>query len=158
MQKILSFDDPTKIAENLHSQDKKIVLVGGCFDILHQGHIKFLEAAKKQGDILIVLVESDTSVRKKKGPGRPVNSQAVRASILAALPSVDYVLVLPLLKTDQEYDAVVLQLKPAIIATTKGDPGRTHLERQAKRIGGATVIDVIDRLPEYASSSLAEKL
>jgi len=156
-RKIITITEIENIAKQLHSQRKKIVLAGGCFDILHQGHINFLAAAKTQGDILVVLLESDASVHKRKGDKRPIHSQEDRAKILASLAAVDYIVLLPTLKTDQKYDTVVLQLKPAIIATTRGDPGKSHKERQAERIK-ATVIDVIDRLPAYASSSLAKNI
>ena len=63
----------------------KIVLVGGCFDILHLGHVVFLEKAKKEGDVLVVLLESDEKVRFLKGKGRPVHTQSERAEILSAL-------------------------------------------------------------------------
>lgn len=157
MQKIYSINDSFPLVQELHRYNQKIVLVGGCFDILHEGHIQFLNAAKKYADILIVLLESDESIRKRKGSDKPKNLQDDRARILAAVSVVDYIIELPFLKAHAEYDAVVLQLKPAIIATTKGDPGRSHKERQAEKIK-ATVIDVIDRLPSYASSSLAEKI
>lgn len=68
-----------------------IVFTNGCFDILHLGHVRYLEKAKSLGDILVVGLNSDASVLKLKGPGRPINHQADRAGVLAALKSVDYV-------------------------------------------------------------------
>jgi len=70
---------------------KVLVFTNGCFDILHYGHVKYLEAAKKKGDILIVGMNTDASVRRLKGPGRPVTPEKERAAILAALACVDYV-------------------------------------------------------------------
>jgi FAD synthetase len=157
MNKILKLTELQETTQSLHDLNKRIVLVGGCFDILHQGHIRFLDAAKKQGDVVILMLESDAAIRKRKGSGRPVNTQAHRASILAALASVDLILLLPDHMTDAQYDTVVLVIKPAIIATTKGDAGRNHKERQAARVD-ADVIDVIERLPAFASSALAQKL
>ncbi|MGC8744886.1 MAG: D-glycero-beta-D-manno-heptose 1-phosphate adenylyltransferase [Verrucomicrobiia bacterium] len=72
-------------------QKKTIVATNGCFDILHLGHVTYLEEAKKQGDVLVVGVNSDQSVRAIKGEGRPVNSEIDRALVLAALESVDAV-------------------------------------------------------------------
>ncbi len=72
---------------------KKIVFTNGCFDILHAGHVKYLRRAKALGDLLVVGLNSDASVRKLKGPGRPVNSAANRAAVLSALKFVDYVVV-----------------------------------------------------------------
>lgn len=76
--------------EKLKAAGKKIVTTNGCFDILHRGHVTYLEAAKKLGDVLVVGVNSDESVRILKGGGRPVNSEADRAYILTKLKSVDF--------------------------------------------------------------------
>ncbi|MDD5052447.1 MAG: D-glycero-beta-D-manno-heptose-7-phosphate kinase [Sulfuricurvum sp.] len=79
------------LAERLKQEGKKVVFTNGCFDILHVGHVKYLQEAKSYGDVLIVGLNSDSSVRELKGPSRPVNSENDRAYILAALESVDYV-------------------------------------------------------------------
>lgn len=157
MNKLLSLENIPETVSSLHDQQKKIVLVGGGFDILHRGHLTFLSKAKKQADILVVLLESDETIRKHKGDKRPVNIQAHRASVLAALPAVDFIVLLPHCLTDQEYDDIVLIVKPAIIATTKGDPGRRHKERQVGFLH-AEVVDVTPRLSDFASSFLAEKI
>ena len=72
---------------------KKIVFTNGCFDILHKGHVTYLQKAKKLGDILVVGLNSDASVRRLKGPGRPLNSERDRALVLSALDCVDRVVV-----------------------------------------------------------------
>jgi len=79
------------LSERLKKEGKKVVFTNGCFDILHVGHVKYLQEAKSYGDVLIVGLNSDSSVRELKGPTRPVNTEADRAYILAALESVDYV-------------------------------------------------------------------
>ncbi len=71
-----------EIIENAKAQNKKVVFTNGCFDILHSGHVTYLEEAKKLGDILVVGVNSDTSVKKLKGESRPVNSQLDRTFVL----------------------------------------------------------------------------
>jgi D-beta-D-heptose 7-phosphate kinase/D-beta-D-heptose 1-phosphate adenosyltransferase len=81
------------LADRLKKEGKKIVFTNGCFDILHVGHVKYLQEAKSYGDVLIVGLNSDRSVRELKGPSRPVNIEEDRAYILAALESVDYVVV-----------------------------------------------------------------
>lgn len=81
--------------EQLKAQGKKIVTTNGCFDILHLGHVRILEAAKALGDILIVGINTDESVKRLKGPERPVNSQLDRAEVIGALKSVDYVTIFP---------------------------------------------------------------
>jgi rfaE bifunctional protein nucleotidyltransferase chain/domain len=70
---------------------KKVVFTNGCFDLLHPGHVAYLEQARKQGDLLVVALNSDASVSRLKGPSRPVNTLADRLSVLAGLECVDYV-------------------------------------------------------------------
>ncbi len=79
------------ISAKLRKSGKKIVFTNGCFDILHAGHVRYLRQAKALGDILIVALNTDASVRRLKGPDRPVCGQEDRAEVLAALESVDYV-------------------------------------------------------------------
>jgi rfaE bifunctional protein nucleotidyltransferase chain/domain len=80
-----------KIVNTLRSRGKRIVFTNGCFDILHYGHVKYLEEAKKKGDILIVAINSDSSVRKIKGKKRPIIPEKERMRVVSALESVDYV-------------------------------------------------------------------
>jgi len=88
---IKTFDEITKTVSRLKNQKKKIVFTNGCFDILHKGHVQYLDKAKSFGDVLILGLNSDDSVRELKGPSRPINNEDDRAYILAALESVDYV-------------------------------------------------------------------
>ena len=88
---IKSFEEIERIVNRCRASGKRIVFTNGCFDILHVGHVKYLQVAKSFGDVLIVGLNSDASVRELKGPTRPVNSEDDRAYILAALESVDYV-------------------------------------------------------------------
>ena len=90
---IKSFEEIKILAKKLHDKGKKIIFTNGCFDILHAGHVKYLEEAKSYGDILILGLNADSSVRKLKGPTRPINNQDDRAYILASLESVDYVVI-----------------------------------------------------------------
>ena len=88
-QKIVSRDYFREHALKLHQQ--KIVFTNGCFDVLHFGHVHYLLETKKLGDILVIGLNSDDSVRRLKGPSRPINSEKERAFVLAALACVDYV-------------------------------------------------------------------
>ncbi|HSX40979.1 MAG TPA: adenylyltransferase/cytidyltransferase family protein [Candidatus Saccharimonadales bacterium] len=135
----------------------KIILVGGCFDILHIGHIRFLQEAKKLADILVLLLESDASVKKTKGENRPINTQKDRAMLLAQLCIVDYVVLLPFLKADADYDKIVSTIGPSVIATTKGDPYAMHKKRQAEILKSKLVF-VTDRIPNASSTRLAKLL
>ena len=82
-----------KIFPRLRRQGKKIAFTNGCFDLLHYGHVRYLEKAKSANRVLIVGVNSDSSVRRIKGTGRPINDEKSRAAVLAALVSVDYVVI-----------------------------------------------------------------
>lgn len=92
-EKILSLDDlATRLAEH-RRRGERVVLANGCFDLLHVGHIRYLEGAKALGGVLVVGVNSDASVAQLKGPGRPLLAAADRARLVAALRAVDYVVV-----------------------------------------------------------------
>ena len=108
---IKTFIQIEQLANNLHLKGKKIVFTNGCFDILHVGHVKYLEEAKSYGDVLILGLNADSSVRKLKGPTRPVNTQDDRAYILASLESVDYVVIF---EEETPYDLIKL-IKPQIL-------------------------------------------
>src|SRR5690606_17498322 len=84
-------DDLDVLAADLRRAGKKLVFTNGCFDILHRGHVAYLSRAKALGDVLIVGLNSDASVRRLKGPRRPINRAADRAQVLAALSCVDHI-------------------------------------------------------------------
>ena len=108
---IKTYEEIESLSKELNSRGKKIVFTNGCFDLLHAGHVKYLEIAKNLGDILIVGLNSDQSVRKLKGENRPINKQIDRAYILAALEVVDYVVIF---NEDTPYD-LINTIKPAIL-------------------------------------------
>ena len=91
MNKLKSGAEIKKVAARLKRSGKKVVFTNGCFDILHYGHVNYLEKCKRLGDILIVGLNSDSSVRKIKGKTRPVTGEKKRAAVLSALEFVDYV-------------------------------------------------------------------
>lgn len=132
---------------------KTIVLAGGCFDILHEGHLKFLEAAKKQGDILIVALESDENVKRLKGTDRPINKEQIRAGNLIKTNLVDYVILLPPFKHGADYLKMVKLVSPDVIAITTGDPKFFSKQKQAETVGAKLKI-VINRLPGLSTSEI----
>ena len=91
MGQVIGREDIRQIVNGLHQEGKTVVATNGCFDILHVGHIRYLQKTKSFADKLIVLLNSDSSVRSIKGPDRPVNNEDDRAEILCALACVDYV-------------------------------------------------------------------
>lgn len=103
--------DISSVAQKLRRQKKKIVFTNGVFDILHRGHVDYLKKAKSFGDILIVGLNSDSSVRKIKGPNRPINKQTDRAYILLALEAVDYVVIF----SEETPKRLIEQIKPNVL-------------------------------------------
>ena len=88
---LIAREDIEKFCEVLRKGDKRVVFTNGCFDILHAGHVRYLQKARELGDCLVLGLNSDASVRRLKGPGRPVNNENDRAEVIGALKSVDYV-------------------------------------------------------------------
>ena len=104
----------SELCRKLQKDRKRIVLTNGCFDLLHVGHIRLFAASKKLGDVMIVAIDDDDSVRRLKGPGRPVISVTERVRILSALDSVDYVIVFAY----SELNKIIERIRPDIL--TKG--------------------------------------
>ena len=92
-EKILPLAEIVRCRDRLADEGRRVVFTNGCFDLLHVGHVRYLQAARALGDALIVAVNGDASVRALKGPTRPVNSEQDRAEVLAALACVDYVVI-----------------------------------------------------------------
>src|SRR6266566_4639976 len=97
-RKIITLDELREKSERMRSGGKRVVATNGCFDILHVGHVRYLAAARKLGDVLVVGLNGDRSVRQLKGEGRPVTPEQDRAEVLAALESVEYVTIFPELR------------------------------------------------------------
>ncbi len=89
--KIKTFEEMPSVVADLKRRGRKVVFTNGCFDLLHNGHVRYLAAARASGDALIIAVNSDASVRRIKGPNRPITPQAERLELLAAFSFVDYV-------------------------------------------------------------------
>jgi rfaE bifunctional protein nucleotidyltransferase chain/domain len=136
-------------------KNKKIVLVGGCFDILHLGHIVFLNKARNLGEKLVVLLESDENIKKNKGNNRPINNQENRAKILESLKMVDQVIKLPEMKTDDEYLEIIKKIKPTIIAVSENDQNLINKTNQAKLVG-AKLVKVTKLIPHQSTSRIIE--
>lgn len=110
--KVVSRDELRRRVENWRAQGDKITLANGCFDLLHVGHVRYLHAAKELGGRLIVAINSDESVRKLKGDGRPLMPATERAEILAALADVDAVVVF----SESDVRALVREIRPEVQA------------------------------------------
>ena len=110
MKRVLNREEASKLIEDLKKQGKQVVFTNGCFDILHVGHMTYLEEAKEFGDYLFVGVNSDESVKRLKGPTRPINSEVDRAELLAGLKAVDYTVIF----TEDTPVELIGELKPSI--------------------------------------------
>jgi D-glycero-beta-D-manno-heptose 1-phosphate adenylyltransferase len=131
--------------------EQRLVFTNGCFDILHVGHIRYLTAAKQLGDILVVGLNSDDSVRQLKGPDRPINSEADRAEILAALAVVDHVVIFEEMRVSR----LVTLLKPDLYVKG-GDYSVDSLDRgevEALRSVGAE-IKIVPLVPDRSTTRL----
>lgn len=157
MGEIVKINKAIKIARELKKNNKKLVLVGGCFDILHVGHVDFLNKAKNIGDILMVLLESDERIKRLKGDSRPINNQADRAKLLNCLEMVDIVVSLPDMKSGTEYSELVTEIRPDVIAITSDDPIKDIKKLLAKRVGGKLFV-VIKRREGYSTSEIVKKM
>lgn len=155
MTEITSVGNIVKISQGLKKQNSKIVLAGGCFDVLHQGHTVFLQKAKTIGDKLIVLLESDEKVKSLKGVSRPIHNQYDRAKALSRLEIIDYIVMLPFLKTNAQYDQLVSNIRPDVIAVTAKDEN-IHHQRVAKLVG-AKLETVTKVIGNYSTSSFTSQ-
>ena len=133
---------------------KKIVLAGGCYDILHYGHYAFLKAAADEGDILLIALESDEFIQKRKHR-HPVHTQQQRSEILSGLSFVDYVIKLPYMKGDADYSGLVDLIKPSIIAITDGDPQQENKRMHAESVDAQIKI-VTPVVKSFSTSSIIE--
>jgi len=104
-------DEMTREREKLTEAGQRLVFTNGCFDIVHTGHVTYLEFARSQGDALVVGLNSDASVRRNKGPKRPINSQEDRARVLLSLRTVDYVVVFD----DDEPRPIIAAILPDVL-------------------------------------------
>lgn len=114
---------------------QKIVLANGCFDLIHAGHIRYLEGARRKGDVLVVALNSDSGVQNLKGPGRPVLTAEARAELVAALAAVDYVVIFD----EPDVRALLREICPTVHAkgtdyTTESVPERDEAVRLGIRI------------------------
>ncbi len=119
---------------------KKIVLVGGCFDLFHIGHLRFLESSRNTDAVLVVLLESDETVKQLKGSDRPIHTQTERAEILSHLDLIDFVILLPPEMKDLDYLAIIKTIKPEIISVTEFDPMINKKQLQADLVSAKLII------------------
>lgn len=135
MKKVHSLSQLSKIIQSLKNQGKCIVLANGCFDLIHVGHIRYLKESRKQGDVLVIALNGDTSVRKLKGKGRPLLNEEERAEILSAFSCVDYITIFE----EDNVERVLLALQPDIHAKGSDYTEDTVPEKDTVRSYGGKV-------------------
>ena len=153
--KIIDLEELRARAKELRAAGKKLVATNGCFDLLHPGHVRYLQAARALGDALAVGLNGDRSVRELKGPGRPINNERDRAEVLAALESVDFVTIFPEVRATRFIEMAV----PAIYAKGGDYTSETlNAEERAvlQKIG--TQVCIIPFEEGYSTSGLLEQL
>jgi rfaE bifunctional protein nucleotidyltransferase chain/domain len=137
LEKLHSLTQLKKIILDHKKRRRRIVLANGCFDLIHVGHIRYLKESKKKGDVLVVALNSDSSIRKLKGKGRPILSEKARAEIIKSFAFVDYIT----LFEEPTVEKILLSLKPHIHAKGSDYREETVPERETvKKYGGSIAI------------------
>ncbi|MDB4099096.1 D-glycero-beta-D-manno-heptose-7-phosphate kinase [Candidatus Thioglobus sp.] len=151
IERIKNWDEILTIVSKLKDNGKKIIFTNGCFDILHIGHVKYLEEAKNYGDVLIIGLNSDDSVKKLKGDSRPINSQSDRAYILASLEVVDYLVIF---EEDTPFELIKL-IKPDVLVKGSDYLGKKVVGQDIAKelklvpfINGVSTTNTIKRIQE----------
>ena len=152
--RVLDLEGARATAEAARASGRRVVLANGCFDLLHVGHVRYLEDARALGDLLIVGVNGDAAVRRLKGPGRPLMPAAERAEILTALRVVDHVVVFD----DDTADRLVALLRPAVHAKGTDYTPESVPERAAVLAAGGHVAIAGDAKRHSTRDVIAEIL
>lgn len=153
MGEVLSREALAAVCNRLKKAGKRVVFTNGCFDILHRGHIDYLTKAKALGDLLVVGVNGDDSVRRLKGPNRPVVNQDDRAAVLAALAAVDYV---SLFDEDTPFE-LISAIVPDVLVKGADWPVEAIVGKDVVEAAGGTV-QTLEFLPNRSTSSIIQKI
>jgi D-beta-D-heptose 7-phosphate kinase/D-beta-D-heptose 1-phosphate adenosyltransferase len=153
MMRLLSQSDAAAFAERERRAGRKVVLTNGVFDLLHPGHVRYLQAARREGDVLIVAVNSDRSVRANKGPGRPLTPERERAEILAALACVDATVIF-----DEETPAeIIRKIQPDVLVKGADWAADAIVGRDTVEASGGRVVRIAVEAG-WSTSSLVDKI
>src|ERR1700688_859613 len=153
MGKIVSQDELIRLTAQEKSHGRRVVFTNGCFDLLHPGHVRCLAEARALGDLLVVAVNSDRSVRGNKGPERPLVSQQDRAEVLAALASVDYVTIFD---EATPRDLISRVLPDVLVKGADWAPGEVAGREEVEAAGGRVIS--IPLAPGYSTTNLLQKI
>lgn len=150
--RIVPRDKVRELGDRLRREGRRIAFANGCFDLLHVGHVRYLEAARAEGDVLVVGVNADQAVRECKGPGRPLLPAEARAELVSALAAVDYVVIFG----EPTAEAVLTELRPHVHCKGTDYTEDTVPEREAVRRLGGVVRIVGDNKNHSTRAMLAE--
>jgi D-glycero-beta-D-manno-heptose 1-phosphate adenylyltransferase len=139
-EKIVSRQGLTTILDEHRRANRKIVFANGVFDLLHVGHVRYLQAARAEGDVLVVGINSDSSTRKLKGPGRPILTERARATLVAAIKCVNYVVIFD----ELDVNSLLKELQPNVHAKGTDYTAETVPERELAALLGIRVAIVGD--------------
>jgi rfaE bifunctional protein nucleotidyltransferase chain/domain len=139
-EKILSREGLHAVLDEHRRSGRRVVFANGVFDLLHAGHVRYLQAAREEGDLLIVGINSDASTRSLKGAGRPILTERARASLVAALAAVDYVVIFD----DLDVNALLREFQPDVHAKGTDYTAETVPERELATLLGIRVAIVGD--------------
>lgn len=156
LNKIYRFNEVDQLLLVIKKNCRSTVLIGGCFDILHIGHIKFLRAVKKYKSCLIIILENDAKVKKLKGAGRPFFTQLERAGVLASLSTVNYILLLGDMSKDHDYEKLVVELSPNFIGATENDSLLKIKKVLADKVGAELII--VPKVDMHSTTRIAKLL
>lgn len=151
--KIIRRENLSKLISSLKNESKKIVFTNGCFDILHVGHLTYLAKAKSKGDILIVAINSDDSVKRLKGESRPINNEISRAFSLASLLFVDYVCAF-----EEDTPQNIIELICPDVLIKGGDYTIDNIVGADFVIKNNGKVETIDLVEGYSTTKIIEKL
>ena len=158
MYKLITLPDVSGVAEVLRSAGKRLVVTNGHFDLLHVGHVRYLQAARALGDALLVGVNSDASTRRLKGPPRPLVPASERAELLAALACVDYVCIFDALTAEE----LVRQARPAVYAKggdyRDADGGYSRLPEAAPALAAGSSVVLLPFSEGHSTSELIDRI
>ena len=154
LEKLRNPDELADLTQKMGRSGKRLVFTNGCFDLLHVGHVRYLQAARALGDALLVAVNGDDSVRALKGPSRPINAERDRAEVLAALACVDYLTIF----AEPRVTELLRAIRPQIYAKG-GDYTVESLDASERAVleQAGTAIHILPLVPGRSTTGLIEK-
>ncbi len=152
-EKVVDRESVAAIAEHARRDGKRVVFTNGCFDLLHVGHVRYLAAARDAGDLLIVGVNGDESVRRLKGPERPLVGEAARAEVLAALAAVDHVTIF----AEDTPEELIRRVQPDVLVKGGDWTPETVVGRDVVEARGGRVL-IVPVVEGFSTTTLADRI